>query len=33
MEKPVLVLSKNARFYAIVKPIHEDVKPERWVCM
>ncbi|KAA3460340.1 phosphomevalonate kinase [Gossypium australe] len=25
-----IVLSTNARFYAIVKPIHEDVKPESW---
>ncbi|KAL8138791.1 hypothetical protein V2J09_004792 [Rumex salicifolius] len=25
-----LVLSTNARFYAIVKPIYEDVKPESW---
>lgn len=29
-----LVLSTNARFYAIVKPISEEVKPESWawVC-
>ncbi|XVE65356.1 hypothetical protein DITRI_Ditri07aG0174400 [Diplodiscus trichospermus] len=25
-----IVLSTNARFYAIVKPIYEDVKPESW---
>ncbi|XP_010261591.1 PREDICTED: phosphomevalonate kinase [Nelumbo nucifera] len=25
-----LVLSTNARFYAIVKPIYEDVEPESW---
>ncbi|CAE5958984.1 unnamed protein product [Arabidopsis arenosa] len=25
-----IVLSTNARFYAIVKPINEDVKPESW---
>uniref|UniRef100_A0A7C9DS86 phosphomevalonate kinase n=2 Tax=Opuntia streptacantha TaxID=393608 RepID=A0A7C9DS86_OPUST len=25
-----LVLSTNARFYAIVKPFHDDVKPESW---
>ncbi|KAL9811959.1 Phosphomevalonate kinase, peroxisomal [Arabidopsis thaliana] len=25
-----LVLSTNARFYAIVKPINEEVKPESW---
>lgn len=25
-----LVLSTNARFYAIVKPFHGDVKPESW---
>lgn len=25
-----VVLSTNARFYAIVKPIYEDVKPESW---
>jgi len=30
-----LVLSTNARFYAIVKPFHDDVKPESWawVCV
>lgn len=29
-----LVLSTNARFYASVKPIYDDVKPEAWswVC-
>lgn len=29
-----LVLSTNARFYAIVKPINEEVKPVSWawVC-
>lgn len=36
LEKPNagLVLSTNARFYAIVKPINEEVKPESWawVC-
>jgi hypothetical protein len=32
LEKPNagLVLSTNARFYAIVKPINEEVKPESW---
>lgn len=25
-----IVLSTNARFYAIVKPIHEDIKPDSW---
>ncbi|KAJ7953388.1 Phosphomevalonate kinase [Quillaja saponaria] len=25
-----LVLSTNARFYAIVKPVHEDVRPDSW---
>ncbi|OVA02842.1 GHMP kinase N-terminal domain [Macleaya cordata] len=25
-----IVLSTNARFYAIVKPIHEDLKPDSW---
>lgn len=37
LEKPNagLVLSTNARFYAIVKPINEEVKPESWawVCI
>ncbi|MFQ6637789.1 hypothetical protein Gotur_012450 [Gossypium turneri] len=28
-----IVLSTNARFYAIVKPIHEDVKPESWAWL
>ncbi|XP_022892640.1 phosphomevalonate kinase, peroxisomal-like [Olea europaea var. sylvestris] len=25
-----IVLSTNARFYAIVKPLYEEVKPESW---
>lgn len=25
-----IVLSTNARFYAIVKPIYEELKPESW---
>ncbi|KAF2591410.1 hypothetical protein F2Q70_00038948 [Brassica cretica] len=25
-----LVLSTNARFYAVVKPINDEVKPESW---
>ncbi|MCD9645756.1 hypothetical protein HAX54_034941 [Datura stramonium] len=25
-----IVLSTNARFYAIVKPLHEEIKPESW---
>ncbi|KAF8379016.1 hypothetical protein HHK36_028443 [Tetracentron sinense] len=25
-----IVLSTNARFYAIVKPVHEDLKPDSW---
>lgn len=25
-----LVLSTNARFYAIVKPIHHEIKPDSW---
>lgn len=25
-----LVFSTNARFYAIVKPLHEEIKPESW---
>lgn len=37
LEKPNtgLVLSTNARFYAIVKPINEEVKPDSWawVCI
>ena len=28
-----IVLSTNARFYAIVKPIYEDVKPESCACV
>ena len=29
-----LVLSTNARFYATVKPLHEEVAPDSWawVC-
>ncbi|CAH9137719.1 unnamed protein product [Cuscuta epithymum] len=27
---PGIVLSTNARFYAIVKPLYEDVKPNSW---
>uniref|UniRef100_A0A0A0LJZ3 phosphomevalonate kinase n=1 Tax=Cucumis sativus TaxID=3659 RepID=A0A0A0LJZ3_CUCSA len=32
LEKPNagLVLSTNARFYAIVKPIYEEIKPDSW---
>ncbi|GAB4834794.1 hypothetical protein Ancab_033062 [Ancistrocladus abbreviatus] len=32
LEKPNsgLVLSTNARFYAMVKPFHEELKPESW---
>ena len=32
LEKPNagLVLSTNARFYAIVKPIYEEIKPGSW---
>lgn len=32
MERPNagLVLSTNARFYAIVKPIYEEIKPDSW---
>lgn len=25
-----LVLSTNARFYAIVKPLYDDIKPDSW---
>lgn len=25
-----IVLSTNARFYAIVKPLHEEIIPESW---
>ncbi|XP_062146548.1 phosphomevalonate kinase, peroxisomal [Alnus glutinosa] len=27
---PGLVLSTNARFFAIVKPLHEEIKPDNW---
>ncbi|KAG5031520.1 hypothetical protein JHK85_015502 [Glycine max] len=27
---PGLVLSTNARFYAIIKPIHHEIKPDSW---
>lgn len=25
-----IVLSTNARFYAIVKPLYDEIKPESW---
>lgn len=37
MERPNagLVLSTNARFYAIVKPLYDELKPDSWawVCI
>ena len=27
---PGLVLSTSARFYAIVKPLHQEIKPDSW---